>query len=134
MAMSTNKSKEHEDLIYCSDFLCDETVKDNSRHRATAREKGWFIRRNGQQAYCPEHWPEWAKEWMKKNLTAKKSPDKPRSPGWIYCDYPECEEAIKNHRWGKTKATGWFFQKNGKSYCPKHVPAWVKKWRWKRGY
>lgn len=24
---------------------------------------------------------------------------------------------------------GWFFQKNGDSYCPLHVPIWAKKWR-----
>jgi hypothetical protein len=24
---------------------------------------------------------------------------------------------------------GWFFQKDGTTYCPEHVPSWVGSWR-----
>lgn len=50
---------------------------------------------------------------------------------WITCDGPDpnCEQKIKNHAWGKIKAEGWFMMKDDKSYCPNHIPDWVKKWR-----
>jgi hypothetical protein len=37
----------------------------------------------------------------------------------------------KKHHWGQQKAQneGWFFQKNGDTFCPEHVPAWVGPWR-----
>jgi hypothetical protein len=47
---------------------------------------------------------------------------------YIFCDEPNCSEKIKNHKWGKTKAEGWFFQKNGQSWCPYHIPIWHKSW------
>lgn len=51
----------------------------------------------------------------------------------IGCAGPECREKVKNHRWGKTKAVGWFFSReDDKAYCPKHVPEWVEEWRKKR--
>jgi hypothetical protein len=40
-----------------------------------------------------------------------------------------CDRTVANHRWGKIKATGWFFAKDGTAYCPEHVPEWVQKWR-----
>lgn len=51
---------------------------------------------------------------------------------YIQCDIPSCESKIKNHRWGSIKGEGWFHMKDGKSFCPEHVPDWVKEWR-KRG-
>lgn len=48
---------------------------------------------------------------------------------WRYCSDPKCSVKIKNHRWGQTKADDWFFQKNGDSWCPQHVPDWVAGWR-----
>lgn len=29
----------------------------------------------------------------------------------------------------RAEKEGWFFQKDGTAYCPKHVPAWVPAWR-----
>jgi hypothetical protein len=46
----------------------------------------------------------------------------------IECSEPDCPETIPNHMWGKVKSN-WFFQKDGKQYCPKHTPAWVAGWR-----
>lgn len=47
------------------------------------------------------------------------------------CGMPNCEESYPDHRWGKTKAhdAGWFFSRNGNSFCPKHAPAWLDYWR-----
>ena len=49
----------------------------------------------------------------------------------VQCDHEGCATQINNHRWGKTKAgsEGWFFQKDGKSWCPDHTPDWVAAWR-----
>jgi hypothetical protein len=37
-------------------------------------------------------------------------------------------------KWNKMAAEreGWFFQRDGICYCPKHVPEWVAAWRAKR--
>lgn len=51
---------------------------------------------------------------------------------FLVCDEPGCENKIKNHRWGKIKAEGWFFTKKGIAYCPEHEPAFVKDWRKKK--
>lgn len=49
---------------------------------------------------------------------------------WIECDSPSCEEKIKNHRWGRTKAEGWFSYRDGSGdFCPLHLPEWVLEWR-----
>ena len=29
----------------------------------------------------------------------------------------------------RAEREGWFFQKDGTTYCPEHVPAWVAGWR-----
>lgn len=43
-----------------------------------------------------------------------------------------CTSRVKNHRWGLTKAEGWFFtKKKDEAYCPEHVPGWVEEWRLK---
>lgn len=36
--------------------------------------------------------------------------------------------------WNKIRAhdLGWFEQKNGTAYCPRHVPEWVTEWRAQR--
>lgn len=49
----------------------------------------------------------------------------------IRCSHRSCQASIKNHAWGKIKSsdTGWFHQKNGASWCPDHIPAWVASWR-----
>lgn len=45
-----------------------------------------------------------------------------------------CSATYKNHSWGRTAAhkEGWFFAKDGRSWCPKHQPEWVAKWRKER--
>lgn len=51
------------------------------------------------------------------------------------CSHPGCERSFRDHRWGQTKAhgEGWFIQKDGTAWCPKHVPDWVEEWRANRG-
>ena len=43
----------------------------------------------------------------------------------------KCEESYKGHHWGAVKAhdRGWFLQKDGTAWCPKHTPEWVEEWR-----
>lgn len=43
----------------------------------------------------------------------------------------DCEAEAADHKWGRIKAgeAGWFFTRDGKAYCPSHIPEWVKKWR-----
>jgi hypothetical protein len=55
--------------------------------------------------------------------------------GQVHCAKEGCVAAHPNHRWGKTKAhtDGWFEQRDGKRWCPKHVPAWVAGWRERKG-
>lgn len=55
-----------------------------------------------------------------------------RETTYVHCVGPDCTATIPNHRWGKTKAVGWFFSKDDKTYCPEHVPEWVEDWRRKR--
>ena len=47
------------------------------------------------------------------------------------CASPGCENTYSDHRWGRQAAqnSGWFFQRNGDSWCPDHVPPWVEQWR-----
>lgn len=40
-----------------------------------------------------------------------------------------CDTQIPNHRWGKIKAEGWLFRKDGTAWCPDHLPEWVVEWR-----
>lgn len=44
---------------------------------------------------------------------------------------PEERESQRLSKWDIIRAgeAGWFFQKNGDTYCPKHNPPWVKEWR-----
>lgn len=41
----------------------------------------------------------------------------------------DCDRTVAGHRWGKIKASDWFFGKDGSAYCPDHVPSWVSVWR-----
>lgn len=51
----------------------------------------------------------------------------------VRCDGPDCAAAVENHRWGRTKAAGWFFTRDDdQAWCPEHVPDWVAEWRAKR--
>lgn len=48
----------------------------------------------------------------------------------IWCEVNTCTRFVMNHRWGKTKATGWYFAKDYNiAYCPDHIPDWVAAWR-----
>lgn len=51
---------------------------------------------------------------------------------YMECSDPGCDAKVKSHAWGRIKAEGWFFQKDGAAYCPLHVPSWVEAWRKKR--
>lgn len=52
---------------------------------------------------------------------------------WVLCEEQPCEEKLKNHAWAQIKSEGWFFTRDGKAYCPRHIPAWVTEWRKKKG-
>ena len=52
----------------------------------------------------------------------------------ILCNEPGCDSAINNDRWSKTKASDWFFSKDGlRAYCGSHIPEFVPRWRTKKG-
>jgi hypothetical protein len=50
------------------------------------------------------------------------------------CAHSGCDATFKDHHWGHIEAgnKGWFFQKNGDRWCPRHVPDWVEGWRAQR--
>lgn len=48
---------------------------------------------------------------------------------YTQCDAEGCKARVRDHAWGVIKADGWFFQKNGDSWCPDHIPDWY--WEWK---
>lgn len=52
--------------------------------------------------------------------------------GRLVCAHRTCSRYIPNHRWSKTKAEGWFQQRDGTVWCWEHVPEWVEQWRKKR--
>ena len=47
------------------------------------------------------------------------------------CSKPNCESDYFPDKWGKIEAVnlGWFLQRNGDAWCPKHIPDWVAEWR-----
>lgn len=54
------------------------------------------------------------------------------------CSQEGCEEVVpkatatkRTSSWDLLRATqaGWFTQKDGQVWCPKHVPDWVEGWR-----
>jgi hypothetical protein len=49
----------------------------------------------------------------------------------VQCRHKGCKEETDSSRFGRIRATaaGWFFQKNGDCWCPRHVPEWVVEWR-----
>lgn len=49
----------------------------------------------------------------------------------VYCWAGSCTASHPGSKWDTIRADeqGWFHQKDGKAYCPKHVPEWVSKWR-----
>lgn len=42
-----------------------------------------------------------------------------------------CDLTTETDHWTavKRQAEGWFFRKDGRIYCPNHVPEWVEGWR-----
>jgi hypothetical protein len=51
------------------------------------------------------------------------------------CSEPGCTASYVPHKWGSINAykAGWFLQKNGKDWCPDHIPEWVDEWRLRTG-
>ena len=47
----------------------------------------------------------------------------------INCCIEGCTAFIQNHKWGKIHSSDWFFMKDGKSYCPDHIPDWYESWK-----
>lgn len=53
----------------------------------------------------------------------------------VACVEAGCIATIKNNKWAKIKAEGWFFSKDlsaDSGYCPDHIPGWVEAWRAKK--
>jgi hypothetical protein len=50
------------------------------------------------------------------------------------CAQPDCTKSFWSSREGTMKAhySGWYHQRNGKSWCPEHRPAWAPKWEGKK--
>jgi len=50
------------------------------------------------------------------------------------CASEGCDETRPGHGWRDytKRGGGWFEQKNGDTWCPKHIPEWVAEWRAKR--
>lgn len=44
-----------------------------------------------------------------------------------HCVYLGCRETYPDHYWGSVKAhgEGWYQQKNGLVWCPRHRPSWA---------
>lgn len=49
----------------------------------------------------------------------------------IKCDFIlGCDNMVRDHYWGRVKATGWFFSRDDKiAFCPEHVPEHIYVWR-----
>jgi hypothetical protein len=47
----------------------------------------------------------------------------------ITCVEPDCGATVPDHYWGKVRAEGWLFLKDGRAYCPAHLPDWINPWR-----
>lgn len=57
------------------------------------------------------------------------------------CEFEGCTETVpvagggeRTSMWDlkRAAAEGWFIQKDGIVWCPKHVPEWVEDWRKRR--
>lgn len=48
-----------------------------------------------------------------------------------YCAERECRQSFPDHYWGAIKAhhEGWYRQKNGLNWCPKHRPSWAPEFK-----
>jgi len=46
----------------------------------------------------------------------------------IRCIEPGCHAEIQDNYWSKVKS-GWFQTRDGRSWCPVHIPEWVEEWR-----
>ena len=65
----------------------------------------------------------------------KCTPERPHgcsAPCWwdfvgFRCDEPGCDAEIGSRIGPEARA--WFFQRNGRCWCPRHIPAWVPGWR-----
>lgn len=40
------------------------------------------------------------------------------------CENPGCDASVRGHRWAQVRAhaAGWYFQKDGRAFCPDHRP------------
>ena len=47
----------------------------------------------------------------------------------IVCNQEGCKASIQDDRWSKTRASDWFFMRDGRAYCPAHIPSWVQNYR-----
>lgn len=60
-------------------------------------------------------------------MTTHRSTDHRRAPD-EHCSHAGCTATIPGHAWGRIKSD-WFFQKDGRQFCPEHTPDWVAMWR-----
>ena len=49
----------------------------------------------------------------------------------LICTADGCDASVKDHAWGRINAqrNGWFFQLDGRAWCPEHQPEWLAAWR-----
>lgn len=45
------------------------------------------------------------------------------------CSGSGCGRTIGDHKWGRIKNPEWFQQRDGRFWCPDHLPAWLVEWR-----
>lgn len=48
-----------------------------------------------------------------------------------FCEATDCAESFETHKWAaiRAHADGWFQGKDGRVWCPAHVPGWLVGWR-----
>lgn len=52
----------------------------------------------------------------------------------VLCSKPSCKASRLHNAWGAIRAAenGWFAERSGANWCPKHNPDWVAAWRVKK--
>lgn len=56
-----------------------------------------------------------------------------QTTGVVHCSHEGCPANHPDHYWGHVRASEWFHARNGKAWCPEHLPGWVKPWRESKG-
>lgn len=105
---------------YCHAEGCEANYRAHQWGTTKAAAEGWFFQKDG-TAWCPEHVPAWVEQWR-----AEKAEEEALGP--LSCASGGCQARHSANRRGAQKK-GWFLQKDGTTWCPKHTPDWVAEWR-----